>query len=121
MANPRRRKIRKISERAAGVARAAGNEKALEAALAIVSCDQLEEAEAQLSRVESLCVPKPKAKPVAKPVAKPKVTPVAEPKAEPVVEPKAAPVVKAKPKAKPKAKAKGLGSKIKKALSKDEE
>ena len=117
MANPRRRKIRKISERAAGVARAAGNEKALEAALAIVSCDQLEEAEAQLSRVESLCVPKPK----AKPVAKPKVTPVVEPKAEPVVKPKAAPVVKAKPKAKPKAKAKGLGSKIKKALSKDEE
>ena len=98
MANPRRRKIRKISERAAAAARAAGNEKALAAALAIASCDQLEEAEVQLSRVESLCAPKPKA--------------------APVVETKAAPVSKAKPKAKPKAKAKGLGSKFKKVLSK---
>tara|TARA_R110000824_G_scaffold237942_1_gene426701 strand:+ start:99 stop:446 length:348 start_codon:yes stop_codon:yes gene_type:complete len=114
MANPRRRKIRKISERAAAAARAAGNEKALAAALAIASCDQLEEAEVQLSRVESLCAPKPK----AAPVVETKAAPVVEPKVASVVEPKAAPVSKAKPKAKPKAKAKGLGSKFKKVLSK---
>ena len=96
MANPRRRKIRKISERAAAAARAAGNEKALAAALAIASCDQLEEAEVQLSRVESLCAPKPK----AAPVVETKAAPVVEPKVASVVEPKAAPVSKAKPKAK---------------------
>jgi hypothetical protein len=109
MANPRRRRIKKISARAAEVARAAGNEVALEAALAIASgCNQVVEAEAELARVESLCAPKPK---VVAPVAKPKVVaPVAKPKV-------VAPV--AKPKA--NSKSKGLGSKLKKALSKDEE
>jgi|TARA_R110000744_G_scaffold76180_1_gene151072 hypothetical protein len=109
MANPRRRRIKKISARAAEVARAAGNEVALEAALAIASgCNQVVEAEAELSRVESLCAPKPK---VVAPVVKPKA-------AEPVVSPKpkaAEPVVSPKPKAK------GLGSKLKKAISKDKE
>tara|TARA_R110000737_G_scaffold84800_1_gene117285 strand:- start:645 stop:956 length:312 start_codon:yes stop_codon:yes gene_type:complete len=98
MANPRRRRIKKISARAAEVARAAGNEVALEAALAIASgCNQVVEAEAELSRVESLCAPKPK---VVAPVVKPKA-------AEPVVS--------------PKPKAKGLGSKLRKAISKDKE
>ena len=97
MANPRRRRIKKISARAAEVARAAGNEVALEAALAIASgCNQVVEAEAELSRVESLCAPKPKV-----------VAPVVKPKAEPVVS--------------PKPKAKGLGSKLRKAISKDKE
>ena len=93
MANPRRRRIRKISLRAAAVAQAAGNEKALEVALAIAAgCREIKEAEAELARVKTLCAPKSKA-----PV------PAEEPK----------------PKLKVKAKPKGLGSKLKKAISKD--
>ena len=100
MANPRRRRIIKISEQAAEVAQAANNKEALEVAVAIArGCQSVEEANAELARVAALCAPKPKVAPVAKPVAKPK----------------------AKPKAKKAAKPKGVASRLKKALSKDED
>ncbi len=89
MANPRRRRVIKISQRAAEVARAAGNKEALDAALAIASgCYLVKEAEEELARVEALCAPK---------AEKPEVA----------------------DKPKPKAKAKSVASKVKKALSKD--
>ena len=96
MANPRRRRIIKISEQAAEVAQAANNKEALEVAVAIArGCQSVEEANAELARVAALCAPKPKVAPVAKP--------------------------KAKPKAKKAAKPKGVASRLKKALSKDED
>ena len=92
MANPRRRRIKKLSERAAVVAREAGNKEALEAALAIAyGCHQVKEAEEALARVEALCAAKEQVEP------------------EPEV----------KPKPKAKSKAKSVASKVKKALSKD--
>ena len=92
MANPRRRRIIKISKQAAEVAQAANNKEALEVAVAIArGCQSVEEANAELARVVALCAPKPKVAPVAK------------------------------PKAKKAAKPKGVASRLKKALSKDED
>jgi len=92
MANPRRRRIIKISKQAAEVAQAANNKEALEAAVAIArGCRSVEEANAALARVAALCAPKPKVAPVAK------------------------------PKAKKAAKPKGVASRLKKAISKDED
>ena len=71
MANPRRRRVIKISQRAAEVARAAGNKEALDAALAIAyGCHQIKEAEEELARVEALCAAKEKVEP--EPEVKPK-------------------------------------------------
>ena len=73
MANPRRRRVIKISQRAAEVARAAGNEEALEAALAIAyGCYHVKEAEEEAARVEALCAVKEEVKPETKPKAKSK-------------------------------------------------
>jgi len=96
MANPRRRKIRKISAQAVAIAQAAGNEVALEAAKAIdrKGRHSVAEAEGELARVEALCAAKAEKKQAEK---------------KPAEKPKA------------KSKAKSVASKIKKALSKDEE
>ena len=92
MANPRRRKIKKISAQAVAIAEAAGNEAALKAARAIdrKGRHSVAQAESELAHVEALCAPSP----------------------EPA---------KAKPKAKKAAKPKGVASRLKKALSKDED
>ena len=70
MANPRRRRIRKVSRAAADVARAAGNADALAAAEAIhMGCHTLAEAAAAAAKVEAMCASKPA--PAAKPAELP--------------------------------------------------